>query len=75
MRFPYGRLELPSESATTVPTAAAAPMMMPMRIRIRRTRFCFDGAIAAPAGRDPATPVGLVTGPAAVPSGFCAWPA
>ena len=68
----FGRLGLPLESATTVPTATAAPTITPTLIRIERARRCFAGAITAPAGLDPATPEVFSYGAAAVPTGLAA---
>jgi hypothetical protein len=65
----YGRLGLALDSATTVPMATAAPTSNPTRIASVRERFCFAGAIAAPAGLEAATPLAGSAGAAAVPSG------
>ncbi len=64
-----GLLELAAERATTVPMATPAAAMSPTLIRIERDRFCFAGAIAAPAGLDAGTPVTFSYGAAAVPTG------
>ena len=42
---PYGRLGLPADSATTVPTATQAPTIRPTRMRNERDLFCFAGAV------------------------------
>jgi hypothetical protein len=51
-----GRLGLASDKPTTVPTATAAPTISATRMAKVRERFCFAGAIAAPAGLDAAMP-------------------
>ena len=51
------------ETAATIPSATPAPRITPTPIRIARTRRCFAGAIAAPAGRDAVTPMAITPGP------------
>jgi hypothetical protein len=65
----YGRLGLALESATTVPTATAAPTSRPTLITNDRERFCLAGAMAAPAGLEAAIPLAGSDGAAAVPMG------
>src|SRR5579863_1484600 len=46
-------------------------MIAPTLIRMERARFCFAGAMAAPAGLEAATPVVSIDSAAAVPTGSC----
>jgi len=52
-----------------VPIATPAAASAPTLIRIERTRRCFAGATAAPAGLEAATPVVCTDSAAAVPKG------
>jgi len=52
-----------------VPMATPAPTSAPTLIRMERTRRCFAGATAAPAGLEAATPLGCTDSAAAVPNG------
>jgi hypothetical protein len=47
---------LPRVAAITTPIAILAPSRNPALIAKERMRFCFAGAIAAPAGLDPDVP-------------------
>ena len=70
-------LELPCDSATTVPTATHAPTTIPILMTKERARRCFGGAITAPEGLDAVTPRAFSSGAAAVPTGcagsFTCW--
>src|SRR5579872_6513702 len=68
---PGGLLPVASLRATTVPTAAATPIIAPTLITSVRTRRCLAGAIAAPAGCDAAMPLVSGASAVAVPTGFC----
>ena len=56
-------------SAATVPTATPTAAMAPSLISRERLRFCFAGAMAAPAGFDAPSPEVFTPSAAAVPSG------
>ena len=64
-----GLLGVARVNAATVPTATPARAIALSLITIVRTRRCFAGAIATPAGWDAATPLTLKALAAAVPTG------
>src|SRR6185437_8716759 len=68
IRTHFGWLGLVCETPATVPRAAPASATTTRLIRKMRTRRCFAGAMAAPAGLEAATPVVLTVGAAAVPT-------
>ena len=63
-------LGVPRVRAITVPMATPPATISPMRMASLRTRRCFAGAIAAPAGREAITPAPSSLGAAAVPTGL-----